>query len=254
MAQIEERYAQALFEISIKNDTIESDLEQAMLVEQTLNTDSAQNFLLHPGIKEAEKLRLFENAYGETVSAHIMGFLYLMLKKHREEHIVPALNKYVELIDRQSGRIKARVVSAFALSAGQIESIRTMLSSQMEAIVEIETEIDPDVIGGFYILTEGKIFDGTVRSQLNKMKSIFYKGSMKAKIVSATALSEEQLETIRNILSRKVDMKVDLKSEVDPNVIGGYYILVDGRVFDRTVKSELGSTKKRLQRGELNDI
>lgn len=254
MAQIKERYAQALFEISKEKDTFASDLEQAMLVEQTLNTESAQNFLLHPGISESEKLRLFQNAYGETVSAHIMGFLSLMLHKHREEHIVSALNKYIELVNRHNGRVEARVVSASLLTGDNIEAIRKMLSSLLDLTVDIKTEIDPDVIGGFYIIVEGKIFDGTVRSQLNKMKSIFYKGSMKAKVVSATPLSEKQLEEIRNTLIRKVDMKVDLKSEIDPNVIGGFYILIDGRVFDGTVKSDMDNIKRRMQRGELNGI
>ncbi|HHU08260.1 MAG TPA: ATP synthase F1 subunit delta [Clostridiaceae bacterium] len=254
MAQIEEHYAQAFFEISTEKKTSQSDLEQALFVEQTLNTESALDFLLHPSIKEAEKLRFLENTYGETVSTHMMGLLSLMLRKHREEYIVPTLNKFIEMVNRHSGRIKARVVSAIPLRTEQIESIRTMLSKQMNAIVDIETEIDPDVIGGFYILAEGKIFDGTVRSQLNKMKNVFYKGSMKAKIVSASALNAEQLEAIRDTLSRKVDMKVELKTEVDPHVIGGYCILIDGRVFDRTVKSELDNTMKLLQRGELNGI
>jgi F-type H+-transporting ATPase subunit delta len=43
--------------------------------------------------------------------------------------------------------------------------------------VEITTKVDSDVIGGFYILVDGHIFDGTVRSDLNIMRERLRKGS-----------------------------------------------------------------------------
>ncbi|MDD2427559.1 MAG: ATP synthase F1 subunit delta [Eubacteriales bacterium] len=252
MAQVKDRYAQALFEITKEKNSFTDDLEQAELVEATLKIDYVQDFLMHPGISQPAKIQFLENTYGDTLSDHMISFLFLMLQKRREEHIVPALHKYIELVYRQIGRVKARVVSATPLSSEQIKSIEKMMSEELEVTVTAETEIDPSVIGGFYILAEGRIFDGTVRTQLNKMKNVIYKGSTKAKVVSATTLSETQLENIRNTLAAKVDMQVDLRYEVDPNVIGGFYVLVDGRVFDGTVKSELKSIKKQMQRGNID--
>lgn len=252
MAQISERYADALFKISQEKDTLRSDLEQAIFVRDTLNNDDVQDYLVHPNIPDSAKQELFQNAYSEKISKHLMGFLYLMVRKNREAVIVAALTKYIENANRYFGRIEARVVSAKPFTEKQIESIHKILSEQLDMFVDIKAEVDPDVIGGFYILVEGHIFDGTVRSQLNKLKNRFYKGNIVAKVVSAKPLSEEQIESISNILSKKIDMKVRVKTEVDPNVIGGFYVLVDGRVFDGTVRSELKNLKKRLKRGNIN--
>ena len=44
-------------------------------------------------------------------------------------------------------------------------------------------------------------------------------------------------------------MEIKLRALVDPDVIGGFYILVGGRVFDRTVRSALNDMRQRLRLG-----
>ena len=50
--------------------------------------------------------------------------------------------------------------------------------------------------------------------------------------MSAKPLTEKQMESIRIILSKKINMQVEINATVDPDVIGGFYVLVDGRIFD----------------------
>ena len=51
------------------------------------------------------------------------------------------------------------------------------------------------------------------------------------------------------ILSGQTDMEIMIKTKVDPDVIGGFYILADGRIFDSTVRTELNRMRERLKRG-----
>jgi F-type H+-transporting ATPase subunit delta len=46
---------------------------------------------------------------------------------------------------------------------------------------------------------------------------------------------------------------VEVKASVDPDVIGGFYVLVDGHIFDGTVRTHLNNMKARLKRGIMND-
>jgi F-type H+-transporting ATPase subunit delta len=78
-------------------------------------------------------------------------------------------------------------------------------------------------------------------------------GKIEAKVVSAKALTEKQVEFIRTLLSQKLHMQVEVKAAVDPNVIGGFYVLVNGYIFDRTVRTDLNDMKERLKRGNVND-
>lgn len=177
MAKLRNRYANALLEISDEKDSLKDDLEQVVLIRDLLSADDVQTFLRHPYIPNKAKEKLFQKIFSDKISKHLMGFLYLMVKKSREVLIIPVLNEYIQSANRHFGRVEARVVSAKSLTERQIESITIILSRQMDMQVELEAVVDPDVIGGFYILVDGHIFDGTVRSKLNTMRQELKRGS-----------------------------------------------------------------------------
>lgn len=177
MANLKRSYANALFELSQESGTLENDLEQILLIRDTLDYPEVQAFLSHPHISDSEKYELFNKAFSDNINKRIMGFLYLLVKKNRESLIIPVLAEYIERTNRYLGRTVAKVVSAKELTEKQIESIDEILAKQIDMDVKIKAIVDPDVIGGFYILVNGRIFDGTVRSELNIMRERLKRGS-----------------------------------------------------------------------------
>ena len=177
MAKLKDRYANALLEISEEAGTLEKDLEEVILVRDTLKSHDVQVFLVHPHVPDSTKNQLFQKVFSDKISKYLMGFLYLMVRKNRESLIIPTLTEYINCTNRKLGKIEAKVVSAKELTERQIESIRITLSNKLGMNVEIEAKVDPDVIGGFYVLIDGHIFDRTVRSQLNIMKQRLKRGS-----------------------------------------------------------------------------
>ncbi len=178
MAEIKDRYVNALIELSEENDTLEKDLEQAILIRNALNDDDVKAFLVHPHVPDSAKHRLFQNNFSTKITQEFMGFLYLMVRKNRESLIIPVLEEYIVRINKRSGRIEAKIVSAKALTNDQIESIRIVLTRQTGMQIMVHTAVDPDVISGFYILMDGRIFDGTLRSELNMMKEHLKRGNL----------------------------------------------------------------------------
>jgi len=251
MAKLKDRYAIALFEISEEANTLEMDLDHAIWIRDSLDCDDIKVFLVDPGIPKLAKTQVLQNTFSDKVSKHMMGFLQLIVQKNRESLIVPSLTEYIELVNRHFGRIKARVVSATPPTENQMKSINNVLSKKTDMKVEINTIIDPDVIGGFYILVDGRIFDNTVRTQLNNMKKCFYKGSVVARVVSAKPLTQEQISFISDLITRKINTNVEISAAVDPDLIGGFYVVVDGHFYDGTVRTQLKDMKKSLKRGNL---
>lgn len=176
MAKLTERYANSLLELSEEANNFDADFEHATLMRDILAKDDMQALLTHPRISNSEKKELLEKAFSETVSDHMMGLLYLMIDKNRESIIVPVLTDYIDGVNERLGRVEARVVSAQPLNDTQVESIRQLLTERVNKTVELKIENDPDVIGGFYILVDDHIFDGTVRSKLNDMKESLKRG------------------------------------------------------------------------------
>ncbi|GAA0491101.1 F0F1 ATP synthase subunit delta [Alkalibacterium sp. s-m-22] len=170
MAKLRERYAQALYDLSIENDNIKKTLREATLVNNALNEEEVQFFLLHPHVSDSEKHQLFESTFSEHIESFLLNFLHLMIDKNREGLIIPTLTELITRIKRQLNQTEATVVSAKELTEKQVEAIRELLTKKTQMDIEFHLKVDPDVIGGFYILIDGFVFDGTVRTQLIKMK------------------------------------------------------------------------------------
>jgi len=70
-----------------------------------------------------------------------------------------------------------------------------------------------------------------------------------AKVVSATPLSDAQATRLASVLSSKFGKQVDLTVLVDPSVVAGISIQIDGYLMDRTVKTMLKNMKESVRRG-----
>lgn len=73
-----------------------------------------------------------------------------------------------------------------------------------------------------------------------------YKGITTAYIYSAKALSEQQINNIKQSLSKNLNKEIIIEANVKPELIGGLLINVDGKVIDNSIKKSLEDIKKSL--------
>jgi F-type H+-transporting ATPase subunit delta len=59
-------------------------------------------------------------------------------------------------------------------------------------------------------------------------------------------LNEGQIEALKEALSKKLDKQVDIEAKVDPAVIGGISVYVDGFLIDHTLTKRFQDLKKQL--------
>jgi len=74
-------------------------------------------------------------------------------------------------------------------------------------------------------------------------------GRMRARVVSATRLSDEQRERLRRALSARTGRELDLELEVDASLLGGAVAQVGDLVFDGSLRTQLGQLRESLMRG-----
>ena len=71
-----------------------------------------------------------------------------------------------------------------------------------------------------------------------------YRGEAVATVTSAIALDAEELETLRAGLEKKFNRKVTLRCAVDPALIGGMRVEIEGRVIDGSIRNKLDKIKE----------
>jgi len=102
---------------------------------------------------------------------------------------------------------------------------------------------------GFMLLVADKNREAHLLPAINALISEIerYKGKVTAKVLSASPYDEKQAESIKAILSEKLDKQVELDLKVDPSLIGGPFIFVDGYYIDWTVKKRLRDLTSSLK-------
>jgi F-type H+-transporting ATPase subunit delta len=73
-----------------------------------------------------------------------------------------------------------------------------------------------------------------------------YHGVETAEVVTAVTLNDEEKEALAAKLGAVVDAKVELKTEVEPGILGGIIARVGGKLLDGSTRSKLVALKKDL--------
>ncbi|MBM3286680.1 MAG: ATP synthase F1 subunit delta [Candidatus Eisenbacteria bacterium] len=71
-------------------------------------------------------------------------------------------------------------------------------------------------------------------------------GVVVAAVTTAIPLSEELAERLRRRLERITGKKIHLRAGVDPGVIGGLLVLIEGKVLDRTIRHDLARLREQM--------
>ncbi len=76
------------------------------------------------------------------------------------------------------------------------------------------------------------------------------KGVVRAQVLSAAPLSEQEIQRIKDALQKVAGNEVIIEMKEDPSLIGGVVAKIGDLVLDGSVKSQLESLKESLKRGE----
>ena len=75
-------------------------------------------------------------------------------------------------------------------------------------------------------------------------------GIERARLISATELSSETVDHIRQSLNKMTGRQIILEEELDSSLIGGVVTKIGDLVLDGSVKTQLNNMRESLKRGE----
>ncbi len=98
------------------------------------------------------------------------NFLGVLAENNRLPALAGIAAEYGRLEDRRLGRLRATVTSARPLSAESRQRIHEALGHRTGRQVIAEDVIDPDLLGGAVVEVQGRVFDGSLRTRLERLK------------------------------------------------------------------------------------
>ena len=97
------------------------------------------------------------------------AFVSLVLKEDRENVAHFMANSYITLYRKQKNVIRCKLTTAARVSADTEMKMRQMVENKTNGTVEFETEVNPDIIGGFILEYDTYRMDASVKSKLNSI-------------------------------------------------------------------------------------
>ena len=164
------RYARALLKSAItaqQEDKVYQEMQS--LVESYLQISELRFTIDNPMLAKEAKQQLLETACGMDVSDLTVRFISLVLKEGRESKIQFIAASYITLYRRQKNITRGRLITATPVSDDTENRMRTMVENRTNGTVEFETEVDPDIIGGFILEYDTYRMDASVKSRLNRI-------------------------------------------------------------------------------------
>ena len=164
------RYARALLKSATDariEDTVYTEMQQ--LAKSYADVQQLRFTIDNPMLSKDKKEALLLTAVGQKPSDLTKAFVQLVLKEDRESVMQFIANSYVTLSRQQKNVIRGRLITAAAVSSATEQKMRQMVESKTNGTVEFETEVNPDIIGGFILEYDTYRMDASVKSKLNSI-------------------------------------------------------------------------------------
>jgi len=165
------RYARALVEVAAAKgeaDAVRAELRQAVTLLAREKELSA--VLAHPGLP-AEKRKALVAAVFKDGTEPTRRLLTLLVERGRLA-LLPGIEQvYTALHNAQRGVVAAEAVSAVALEESQRQALERAIAATTGRGVELATAVEPAVLGGVVLKMDGRVYDGTVRAQLEALRA-----------------------------------------------------------------------------------
>lgn len=167
------RYAKALLEIAEsakKVDAFTKDLESFREVFDA--SAELRVALTNPGISLEERHSLMEALLKKYKPHPMVGnFFKLLLDRGRMAYLPAICDAYRGQSDEAAGRARGKVYSAQKMNTMQLNKLQKAVEKLVGRTAVLEAHEDPSLIGGIRVEIEGRVYDGSVKAQLDRLRS-----------------------------------------------------------------------------------
>jgi F-type H+-transporting ATPase subunit delta len=167
------RYARALFDVALKEGTDLARIEGELSGAATLvgSNDGLQRVLSNPAIPMARKRAVMEQLLARSPVTPVLSKLLLLMADRDRLTLLPELADAFRVRLMEHHRVvRAEVTTAVPIPADRVSALQQSLASATGRQVQLETRIDPRIIGGAVARIGSTVFDGSVTAQLERLK------------------------------------------------------------------------------------
>lgn len=171
------RYAKSLLDLAVEQNQLDATLADVQQIDSVCQQSREFTNMLRSPIITADKKKAVINAvFGNNLAPLSKAFITLIADKGRESALPEITESFIKQYRELKNIRTVRLVTAAPVNDSFKESVRAKIVSSLEgATIEIKEEVNPDLIGGFVLEMDDKLFDASIRRDLNDVRKQFLK-------------------------------------------------------------------------------
>ena len=167
------RYARALFDVVLSEGSVERAQDQLQqFADVVAGSEPLANVFANPAIPAARKRNVVSALLerGGIPSGPVSKLLLLLADRDRLVLLPEVARAYRERVMEHQKIVRGDVTTAAPLAPDALERIQNGLAAVTGRRVILDAHVDPSIIGGAVTRVGSIVYDGSVTTQLQKMK------------------------------------------------------------------------------------
>ena len=175
VVRIASRYAKSLLDLAKDQNVMDEVVSDMEGFSKMVENRDLYLLLKSPIINIGKKSEILNVLFDGKVNKLTKAFFDITLRKGREGYLPEIAREFLNQYKKMQGISSVKLTTATPISDSALESIKSKLlaSDITDKSVEIETDVDESLIGGFVIQIGDKQVDASVAYKLSELaKSI----------------------------------------------------------------------------------
>ena len=173
MTHTSREYAEALYALGAEEGKTEEYISALALVSESLRENPGfLNLLASPAISREERMDTLSRAFEGRIPLSMLVLMRLMVYRGHARELLRMTDSCQDLVRENRGESVAQVFSAVELTAQERERLKEKLEKRFGRKMILECSVDPSLMGGIRVETEGRVLDGTLKARLQEMKEV----------------------------------------------------------------------------------
>jgi F-type H+-transporting ATPase subunit delta len=171
---ISERYAKALFELSLESGRLEAvKNDMALLTEVIHASREFRHLLLNPVVRPDKKYGVLAEIFKDKAEPLTLQFFRLLCGKRREMHLEGIAREFIAKYKGHHNILTIEITTVSPLGDDLRSKIIALIEKRQGVTVDLVETIDPKLLGGFVVQTENKRYDSSLANSIRKLKKEF---------------------------------------------------------------------------------
>ena len=166
------RYGKALFELAIDSNSAEEIYQELLSLRQIYSEVPGLGNVLSDVRLEPHEKRIIMDKLVSGFDGIVKNFLEVVYSYNRMSELSFMIDEYEHRYNDYKGLLLGSVKTAVPLSDEQLQKLEMNVAKTMDyQTVELKQIVDSSIIGGAIVESNHRVIDGSIRTQLEKMRS-----------------------------------------------------------------------------------